>query len=84
MLVWGMAVVADSPQFSTLIAQTADKEYIGTGLTVVNCIGFTITIASIQLLTYLSVFLNPQYLFMILALGPAFGLIHLLKTKKQH
>lgn len=82
-LIWGMAVVADSPQFSTLVAQTADREYIGTGLTVVNCIGFAITIASIQLVALFSTLVSPHYLFLILALGPAFGLFHLLKIPKH-
>lgn len=81
--VWGMAVVADSPQFSTLVAQTADKAYIGTGLTVVNSIGFAITIISIQLLTRLDTFIEPDYLFLMLAAGPFFGLIHLKKVRRS-
>lgn len=70
-LLWGMAVVADSPQFSTLIAQAAPPESKGTALTIVNCIGFTITIGSIQLL---SVPIAPQYLFLLLVPGPVLGL----------
>jgi predicted MFS family arabinose efflux permease len=70
-LVWGMAVVADSPQFSTLIAQTAPPESKGTALTIVNCIGFAITIGSIQLL---SVPVSPQYVFLLLVPGPILGL----------
>ncbi|MBL6447977.1 MFS transporter [Fulvivirga sp. 29W222] len=79
--VWGMAVVADSPQFSTLVAQTANKAYIGTGLTVVNSIGFAITIISIQLLTWLNGFVQSDYLFLTLAVGPVFGLMHLTKVE---
>jgi len=70
-LIWGMAVVADSPQFSSLVATTAPAANEGTALTIVNCIGFTITIGSIQLL---SVPLPEQYLFLLLAPGPALGL----------
>ncbi|GAA0890746.1 MFS transporter [Fulvivirga kasyanovii] len=77
LLIWGMAVVADSPQFSTLVAQTADKAYIGTGLTVVNSLGFAITIVSIQLLTWLDSLIAPDFLFIVLLIGPAFGLVHL-------
>jgi len=43
MLVWGMMVVADSPQFSALISQNALPEYRATAITVVNSIGFFIT-----------------------------------------
>ncbi|MCB9346424.1 MAG: hypothetical protein H6573_02805 [Lewinellaceae bacterium] len=46
----GFAVVGDSPQFSTVVARTAPPHYIGTGTTIVNSIGFAITIGSIQLL----------------------------------
>ena len=70
-LVWGLAVVGDSPQFSSLVAQTVPSQNKGTALTIVNCIGFTITIGSIQLL---GVPLDERYLFLLLAPGPAFGL----------
>ena len=74
---WGMAVTADSPQFSNLVATSIPAELKGTGLTLVNCIGFAITIVSIQLLSSLTTVINPKYLFIILALGPFFGLWHL-------
>lgn len=83
LLIWGMAVVADSPQFSALVAQTADRAYIGTGLTVVNCIGFSITIVSIQIVSSLSLIIDIHFLFLVLALGPAFGLIHIIKVSQS-
>lgn len=77
LLFWGMVVVADSPLFSTLVAQNAPAQSKGTALTIVNCFGFSITIFSIQLLNQLQ-FLQPvQYLFVALAIGPIFGLIGL-------
>jgi len=72
---WGMAVIADSPQFSNLVAAAIPAELKGTGLTLVNCIGFAISIISIQLLSYLSENTNPKYLFLLLAIGPLFGLL---------
>ncbi len=77
LLVWGMVVIADSPMFSTLVAQRAPSEVTGTALTIVNCIGFAITIVSIQLLASLSEALPISYLFVVLAFGPLFGLISL-------
>ena len=76
---WGMSVTADSPQFSTLVAKSIPSELKGTGLTLVNCIGFAISILSIQLLTFLTDSIQPIFLFWILALGPIFGLWHLRK-----
>ncbi len=77
LLFWGMVVVADSPLFSTLVARNAPAESKGTALTSVNCIGFSITIISIQILVALKDFINPTYLFLILALGPFLGLMAL-------
>ncbi len=77
--IWGMAVVSDSPQFSTLVAASAPAQLKGTALTLVNCIGFTISIVSIQLLSFLVKGIDPVYIFSILAIGPVFGLISLYK-----
>ena len=79
LLFWGFMVVADSPQFSTLVAQTASKELIGTALTIVNCIGFSITIFSIQFLNYLSQVASFEFIFLALLPGPIFGLWNIRK-----
>ena len=47
LILWGITVVGDSPQFSAINARTAPRELVGTGLTIVNSIGFTITIVSL-------------------------------------
>ncbi len=83
LLFWGLTVVADSPLFSTLVAQSAPEEKKGTALTIVNCIGFSITIISIQLLNSLQHVVSAQYLYMILAIGPILGLIALFERKGQ-
>jgi MFS family permease len=80
---WGLVVIADSPLFSTLVAQNAPEESRGTSLTIVNCIGFSITIASIQLINMLSTMINPKYLYTLLAAGPILGLIALIKNKQE-
>ncbi|MFD0939739.1 MFS transporter [Pedobacter boryungensis] len=80
MFIWGMVVIADSPLFSTLVAQNAVAEYKGSSLTIVNCIGFAITIISIQLIDVLKTESNAQYIYMLLALGPILGLITLRKN----
>ena len=77
LLVWGMVVIADSPLFSTLVAQNANASVKGTALTIVNCIGFAITIVSIQVMTYFHQVTDSDYVYMILAIGPVFGLVSL-------
>lgn len=77
---WGMVVIMDSPMFSTLVAQNAVPQKKGTALTIVNCIGFAITILSIQLMNTLSQMTDSNNIYVFLALGPVLGLISL-KTK---
>lgn len=74
---WGFVVIADSPLFSTLVAQNADSKIKGTALTIVNCIGFSITIISIQLLNYLHSTFSNNYIFLLLAVGPVLGVLAL-------
>lgn len=77
---WGVVVIADSPLFSTLVAQHAPADSKGTSLTIVNCIGFSITIGSIQFINFMSESISPQYLYMLLAMGPALGLLVLISN----
>lgn len=76
---WGWVVVADSPLFSGLVAAYAPAHLRGASLTIVNCIGFAITIISVQTLHYLSAYIAPAYLYLALVPGPALGVFVLLK-----
>jgi MFS family permease len=78
LLFWGVVVAGDSPQFSALNAAYAPRELVGSALTIANCIGFAITIGSIELLNAAAGALGAQWLFLLLAPGPAFGLAALL------
>jgi MFS family permease len=80
---WGFTVIADSPLFSTLVAQNAPEQSRGTSLTIVNCIGFAITIVSIQAIKIVSVHINPAYIYTLLAPGPMLGLIAMRKYKNN-
>ncbi len=83
LIFWGLAVIADSPLFSTLVAQNANEDSKGTALTIVNCVGFSITIISIQLLNILKEVLDLRFIYMILAVGPVLGLIALYDKKEM-
>ena len=83
LIFWGMVVIADSPLFSTLVANNTLAESKGTALTIVNSIGFSITIISIQILSFLIDWMNPIYIYTILALGPILGLIALYKKNEK-
>ncbi|WP_339699056.1 MFS transporter [uncultured Roseivirga sp.] len=84
LLVWGFAVIGDSAQFSSLTAQTAPKESVGTAITIVVSIGFLLTIPSIQLLGYLATVIDTKWLMFSLFVGPLFGLINTWKLVKKN
>jgi hypothetical protein len=69
--------------FSSMVAQYAEPEIKGTAITVITCIGFSITIGSIELLNYLAGYFNPRYIFIILAIGPVAGLLYMLPIKEK-
>lgn len=77
LMTWGFFVVSDSPQFSTLVAASSDRAYVATGLTIVNSIGFAITIISIQLVNILWANLATPFVFILLAIGPVMGCLSL-------
>lgn len=83
LLIWGVLVVADSPQFSALAARHAPAGYTGTALTVQNGLGFLITIGSIQLVPRLAGALGWRWVFACLAIGPAIGVIATLRIPAQ-
>ena len=80
LIFWGLTVIADSPMFSTLVAHHAPPEFKGTALTIVNCIGFAITIVSVQLINALQGLIDPEYLYLVLAAGPLLGLLAMRKN----
>ena len=74
LLIWGVTVAGDSPQFSTLTASNAPPHAVGSVLTLTNCIGFGISIVSIELFTHLAKWHELATLLPWLGLGPLLGI----------
>ncbi len=74
-VVWGIAIVADSAQFSASIAELSDPSIVGTMLTVQTSVGFLLTMVTIHLIPYLVEILTWRYAFAFLAIGPALGVL---------
>ena len=72
--VWGLTAAGDSPQFSTLTASNAPKHAVGSVLTLTNCIGFAISIVSIELFTSLAQVQALESLLPWLGIGPLLGI----------
>jgi MFS family permease len=79
--IWGASVVADSAQFSACVTELGDPQYMGTALTIQTCIGFLLTMGSIQLIPIVLPFLGWRWAFAVLAPGPAFGVWSMLRLR---
>jgi DHA1 family inner membrane transport protein len=83
LLLWGATAAGDSPQFSALTAGNAPREMVGSVLTFVNAIGFSISVATIALFATLATLLPLAWVLPGLAVGPAIGLAFLRPLLRQ-
>jgi MFS family permease len=81
-VIWGFAVVADSAQFSAAVSELTDSRYVGTALTLQTSLGFLLTLVSIALIPPLVDSLGWNRVFWVLAAGPIFGILSMLKLRK--
>ena len=77
LILWGVTVAGDSPQFSALTAANAPREAVGSVLTLSNSLGFAISALSIELFVRLAATYPLSAVLPWLALGPALGLLAL-------
>jgi len=82
-VIWGITIVPDSPQYSVMITELSDQDYIGTSLTVQTSVGFGITLISIRLLPSFVHTVSWSFGFTLLALGPLIGIIALILLRKE-
>ncbi|HET7583975.1 MAG TPA: MFS transporter [Gemmatimonadaceae bacterium] len=72
---WGMAVIADSAQFSTLVTRSVPSHAVGTALTLQTSLGFLLTMVTIQIIPPAVRLVGWRFAFAVLAVGPALGII---------
>jgi hypothetical protein len=68
-LLWGIAVVADSAQFSSCIIEPSDRAHVGTMLTVQTCVGFLLTFVTVHMMPPLVAWVGWRYGFAPLPSG---------------
>ncbi len=72
---WGAFVIADSAQFSALVADFTPPERAGALMTFQTALGFALTIITVQLTPWFADLVGWRGVFVILALGPLVGII---------
>lgn len=82
-MIWGIAIVADSAQFSASTAELAPPDRVGTLLTVQTCAGFLLTLITLQAMPYAVDWLGWRYAFACLCLGPVFGVISMMALRRH-
>lgn len=75
-LVWGFFVIADSAQFSAMVSEHTDPEWLGTALQVQTSIGFLVTVLSLQLVPVMIDMVGYRWGFALLAVGPMGALVY--------
>jgi MFS family permease len=81
-LIWGMAIVPDSAQFSALVADAAPAEQAGSLLALQTALGFTLTILTVQLTPVLAARFGWPPILAAMALGPAYGIVAMLRLRR--
>ena len=82
-LVWGFFVIADSAQFSVLVTESVPQHAVGTALTLQVSIGFLLTTITIQLIPPLVTMFGWQWVFPMLAVGPALGILSISRLSQR-
>ena len=80
-LVWGFAIVADSAQFSALVTELAPRHAVGTALTLQTSLGFALTAISIPFTAMLAHRYGWGIAFSQLAIGPALGIVAMVRLR---
>jgi MFS family permease len=83
MLVWGLTVVADSAQFSTMVTETAEDAVRGTALTLQTAVGFLLTLVTIRWVPAIAESVSWRWAFPVLAVGPALGVLAMVRLARS-
>lgn len=80
-LFWGVVVIADSAQFSSAVMELADRERVGTMVTVQTSIGFLLTLAPLHILPKAAELVGWQWAFWVIAIGPVLGCVAMARLR---
>jgi len=81
-IIWGVAVIADSAQFSAIVSEVSDQRYVGTALTAQTALGFLLTTISLRTTAYVAANFGWRWAAASLAIGPALGIVAMVRLKQ--
>ncbi len=81
-VIWGIAIIPDSPQFSALVADGSPPEIAGSLMTFQTAIGFALTIFTVQITPYVVQWTSWPTVMIIMAIGPLFGIYFMRKLEQ--
>jgi MFS family permease len=82
-MVWGIAIIADSAQFSAIVSEVSDQRYVGTALTLQTALGFLLTSFSIRGFSAIAARWGWSWAIVSLAAGPALGCLAMLRLQRS-
>jgi MFS family permease len=80
-IIWGVAVIADSAQFSAIVSEVSDQRYVGTALTTQVALGFLLTTISLRVTAYIAGNYGWRWAAASLAVGPMLGVLAMMRLK---
>ena len=83
-MVWGIAIIPDSAQFSALVADAAPPELAGSLMTFQTALGFLLTFMTVQLMPVVADYFGWQLTLAIMAIGPALGVVAMWPLRERH
>ena len=82
-LIWGVAIVADSAQFSAIVSEVSDPSYVGTALTMQTALGFLLTAFSIRAIAAIGMHYGWRWAAASMAIGPALGIVAMMGLSRD-
>jgi MFS family permease len=82
-VIWGIAVIPDSAQFSAIVADVAPPNLSGSLLALQTALGFALTIVTVQLTPVAAAAWGWPVVLAALAIGPAVGIVAMLPLRRN-
>lgn len=80
-LIWGIAIIPDSAQFSALVADASPPEQAGSLMTFQTALGFALTFFTVQVTPVAACMFGWPIILAAMALGPLFGIVAMMRLR---